>query len=106
MILSISSFEIISVVKLDLKTFFWIAASVADAVSVNPNDIKILLANGSSTIFIKSKLVFSDGPKILPKNSPNSTILSSWLFDNLIGADELNAKASQSLETYLLVNNN
>ena len=29
--------------------FLWIAASVADAAAVNPNDIKTPLANGLST---------------------------------------------------------
>ena len=44
----VSSFEIINVIicsakskeQPDLKTFFWIGASVPDAVAVNPNGIK------------------------------------------------------------------
>ena len=44
MISSISSFGNISVV-------FWIAASVAKAVAVNPNGTKTFLANGVSRFF-------------------------------------------------------
>ena len=42
---SISSFEIIIVVKPDPNIFLWIVASVADAAAVNPNGIKTLLVN-------------------------------------------------------------
>ena len=44
---------------------------VADAAAINPNGIKTLSANGLNTFFIKDKLVFSDGPKHLPKNPPD-----------------------------------
>ena len=40
MISFISSLEIISVIIPDVKVFFWIAASVADAAAVNPSGIK------------------------------------------------------------------
>ena len=48
----ISSFDIISVVVPDPKIFLCIYASAADAVAVNPNGIKTLLANGLITLFI------------------------------------------------------
>ena len=48
----ISSLEIFSVVKPDLNIFLWIPVSV-DAAAVNPNGIKMLLANGLITFPIK-----------------------------------------------------
>ena len=54
----ISSFK-----KPDSNIFLWIAASVANAATVNPNGIKTLLANGLSTFHIKGNPVFSNGPK-------------------------------------------
>ena len=49
MISSISSLEIIKVINADPNILLRIAASVADAVAVNPDDIKTLLANGLRT---------------------------------------------------------
>ena len=46
-------------------------ASFADAAAVNPNGIKTVLANGSSTFPIKDNPLFSNGPESLPKNSPD-----------------------------------
>ena len=66
----ISSLEIITVVNQDPSIFLWIAASFAAAAAVNPNGIKTLLANGLSAFPIKGNLVFSNGPKSLPKNPP------------------------------------
>ena len=43
---SISSFDIISVVVPDHKTFLYILASIADVAAVNPNVIEVILANG------------------------------------------------------------
>ena len=60
----------------------------ADAAAVNSNDIKTLLANGLSTVFIKGKPVFSNGFKRLPKNPLDSPILCNWVFDNFIVADK------------------
>ena len=71
MISSISLLKIIYVAIPDPKSFFWIVASVADAVAVNPNGIKTLLASVFSTFFIKGKLVFSNGLWNLHKNSPD-----------------------------------
>ena len=73
--------------------FLWIAASVADTAAVNPNGIKMLLANGLSTFHIKGKLVFSNGLKSLPKNPPACPIFYNWVIDNSILANELFAKA-------------
>ena len=75
MISFISSFEIINVVVPDPSIFSWITASAADAAAVNPKGIKTLLVSGLSTFFIKGDLVFSTGPKCLPKNPPDYRIL-------------------------------
>ena len=50
------------------------ATTAADAAAVNPNKIKQLLVNGLSKFFIKGNLVFSNGPKRLPKNPPDCPI--------------------------------
>ena len=75
MISSISSLEVIKGVNPDPNIFLWIAASVVDAAAINPNGIKTLLANGLVTFPIKGNPGFSNGPKSLPKNSPDCTIL-------------------------------
>ena len=74
---STSSFEIIDVAIPDPKTYLCTPASTADAATINPNGIKTLLANGVSTFFINGKLVFSNGPRSLPRNPPDCTILGS-----------------------------
>ena len=51
MILSITWFEIIYVIILDLKVFSWITEFVAGAAALNSNGIRILEANGLSTLF-------------------------------------------------------
>ena len=43
---------------------------------------------------------------ICPKNPPDWPILCGCVFDNFILAEELFAKALQSFETFVLVNNN
>ena len=63
-----------------------------------------------STFFIKEK-VYSDGSRSLPRNSPDCTLLASWVFDDVILADviltdSLFAKALRSLKTCLSVNDN
>ena len=98
--------EIINVITPDPIIFLWITSSVADAAAVNPNGIKTFLANGLSTFPIKTNLVFSNSHKSLPKNPPGCPILCNWVFDKLILAEELFAKASWSFETYVLVNKN
>ena len=72
--------EIINFVLPDPNINLWIAASVADAVAVNPNGIKTALTYCFSKFFFKGNPAFSNGPKSLP-NSPS--ILCNWVFDNL-----------------------
>ena len=63
----------------------------------------MLLANGLSTFYIKSNPAFKNGPRSLPKDPPDCTILGKWVFDNFILADEFFAKALRSFGTCLLV---
>ena len=72
------SFENANVV-LDPNIFLWITASVADAVTVNSNGVKILLDNALIILFIKDNRVFSNGPKGIPKNPPSCSILWNWV---------------------------
>ena len=51
------------------------SVAAAAAAAVNRNGVKTLLANGSNTFFIKGKLIFSNGPKILTKIPPDYPIL-------------------------------
>ena len=104
MILFIFSLKTIIVVISGSNIFSWVAASIADAVDVNPNGIKTLLANGLSTFFMKDNPVFSDGPKNIPKNLPNCFILCNWVFYNFILVKELFAKALRILKIFVLVN--
>ena len=106
MILSISSFEVINAVIPDPKCFYGIATSVADAAAGNPNVTRTLLANGLNTFLVKAEPVFSNGPRGLTKNPADCSFSDSWVFDIVILADELFAKASRSLETCVLSNNN
>ena len=71
-----------------------------------PNGITTLLAKGLSTFLINDNPVFSNGPKILPKNPPDCLILCSWVFDNFILAEEFIAKVLRNFRTCVLVNNN
>ena len=110
----ISSLEIVNVVCFaksvqyipDPKTFLWVDASVTDAAAVNPDDIKMILANGLSAFPVKDNPAFSDSSKSLPKNPYDCHILCNWVFNNFILAKESFAKALQSLKTFVLVNDN
>ena len=51
------------------------------------------LANGLSTFPIKGILFYSNGPKSVPKNPRDCTILCIWVLDSFILAEELFAKA-------------
>ena len=84
----------------------WIASYVADTAAINPNGIRTLLANGSSTFFNKGNPVFSNGPESLPRNPPDYPILCNWFFENFILADEPFAKALRSLKSCVLNNDN
>ena len=109
-----SSFEVINVVHFvkseghvpDPNIFLWIAGYVADPAAVNPNGIKKLSANVLSKIFIKCKPVFSDGPKSVLENYPDCPFLCNLVFDNLILAEELPAKALWRHKACVLVNDN
>ena len=59
----------------DSNIFLRIAASVADAATVEANSIKTLLANGLNAFFIKGNPVFRNSPKSTPKNSADCPIL-------------------------------
>ena len=72
----------------DRNIFLWIAASIADSAAVNPNGTKLLLANGLSAVPIKGNPVFNNGPKSLPRNSPDCPVLCNWAFGYFILADE------------------
>ena len=85
---SISSFDIISVVLPDPKIFLCIPASAADAAVFNPKGIKMLLASGLIIFYIRGNPVFSNGPRSLPRKSPDCIILDNCVFDNLISVDK------------------
>ena len=81
-IIFISSFEIISAVvrsakskgQTDPKIFIQIAPSVVYPAAYKPNENRILLVNGLRTLFIKSKPVFSNGPRSLLINPSLLTV--------------------------------
>ena len=91
---SISSFDIISVVVPDPKTFLYIPASAADAAALNPNGIKTLLTfyflllTLLIAFFINGNPVFNNGPRSLPRNPPSCIVLYNWVFDSIISADD------------------
>ena len=64
------------------------------------------LASGLTTLFINGNPVFNNGPKSLPRNPPNCTMLDNCVFDNLISVDVWLAKALRRVVTYLIVINN
>ena len=55
---------------------------------------------------MKGKPVLSNGPRGLPKNTPDCLVLYNLVLHNFPLADESFAKALPSLETYALVDNN
>ena len=89
----ISSLEIIDIVIPDPNIFLWYFFYAA---AVNSNGIKTLLASGLRIFIIKGDQVFSNGPKILTKNSSDCHILSNWVFYNFILAEELSGKVLRS----------
>ena len=74
MISFISSFKIIDAVTLDQRVVLHIPAFAADTAVVNRNSIKMLLANGLSTFFIKGTPVFHNWQKRPPKYLLGCTI--------------------------------
>ena len=105
MISFISSFEIGNVVIPDPNIFFWKTTSVVDAAVFNLTVIETFLAYGLSTVFIKSKPIFSNITRSLHKNPFDCPMLWNWVFPNLILAEEPFTKVLQSTKTYVLVNN-
>ena len=75
-----------------VRFFLCIHASAADAAAVNSKGIKTLLANGLITFFIKGNPVFSNGPRSLPRNPPDCTILDNLVFEKSISVDDLLGK--------------
>ena len=67
--------------------------------------LKILLANGFSTFFIKNKQLFSNDLRSLPRNGSDCPVLDNWVFESSMLADELFEKVLRSFETCALVNN-
>ena len=65
-----------------------------------------ILANGLIKFFINVSPVFNNGPRTLPNYALDCIILDTWVFDNLISADELFANVLQRFATSSLVNNN
>ena len=102
----ISSFEIINAAVPDPNNFLWINASVSDATADNPNGIKTLFAYVLSTFPTKGHSIVSNGSESLPKNPIDCPTLCNYVFDNFKLAAETFAKALQSFETFVLVNNN
>ena len=82
---SLWSFDIISVVVYESESREWaypkifscIPASTAHAATLNPNEIKILVANGLIIFFITGNLVSSNRPKSLPRIPPNCIYLDN-----------------------------
>ena len=66
----------------------------------------MVLANGATTFPIKDNLAFSNGPKILPRNPADFTILWNWVFESFTLADDPFAKALRAFKTCVLFNNN
>ena len=74
---SISPFDIISVVVPEPSIFLCISVSAATAAAVDPNGIKTLVTSGFSTFFINRNSVFNNGPRSLPRNHSDCTILDN-----------------------------
>ena len=61
--------------------------------------IKTVLAKGLNTFPIKCTPIFSNCPKLLPKNYPDFSIFCNSVFESFILADKPFAKAFRILET-------
>ena len=70
--LSFSSFKFL-MSSPPVVRFYMYPAYAADT-AVNPNGIKMLLANGLRRFFIKDNSGFSNSPRSLPRNPPDCTI--------------------------------
>ena len=87
---SISSFEIINVpVPEQYVIGLWdpeprivlpVPASALDAAPNYPNGMSTLSANGVSKCFINGQPTFINGPRSLPRNSPDCTYVEIHVF--------------------------
>ena len=81
--------------------FFWIPASIAEAVAVIPNGAKTFFAKGISTFINRPANLLNNDPK----NLPDWIILEIWALENFKSVEIL-LKAFLSFVFYLVVNNN
>ena len=65
---------------------------MADVTAVNRNGSETFLDSGVNTLFINGKPTFINGPRSLPRNPHNCTILDTSGSDNFILVDETMAK--------------
>ena len=77
MVSSISSFTIINVIVSEPIIILWVPSSASYAAVVNPNGMKTLLVHSLSTFSISCRLVFSNDPRILPRNAAGCIIVGS-----------------------------
>ena len=77
MVSSISSFTIINVIVPEPIIILWVPSSASYAAVVNPNGMKTLLVHSLSTFSISCRLVFSNDPRILPRNAAECIIVGS-----------------------------
>ena len=78
-----------------------------DADAVSQAGVKTLLIdNGFCTFFNNGNPVFSKGPRSLPRNPSDRTILGKWFFNHYILVDKLLAKGLWSFETCLSASDN
>ena len=106
MVSFISLLEIISAILPDPNIFYEEPHLLFQQLLLILTVLKRFKLNGLSTFSIKGNPVFNNGPKSLPKNTSDCSVLCNCVFDNFMSADEPFPKALQSFETYVLVNNN
>ena len=87
----------------DPNIFSCIPVSAA-AAAVNYKGTKPIFVNGLITYFIRGNLVFSNGPRSLPRKTFDCIILDNCVFDSLIFVDDLLVKVLRRFATCLIVN--
>ena len=75
------------------------SAHVADAAAVNANDINTILVDDINIFLANVKLIFDNGSKKSPRNSPDWMIFDICVFNNFTLIAELFVKALQTFET-------
>ena len=63
------------------ETFFWMDASLEDAVAANLSSMGALLSNGLNMFLANVEPVLNNRLRYLPRSSPNPTILDVCFFD-------------------------